>query len=129
MTITVNGNHSKAYLGNASSGNGIQNLPMGMGWVAITANTAADTYVVPISSILMSTINQGIFFQSETGATVEFTLCNTALATNPDPATNGSVVWGNSTTIPANTIVPAPVLFTACKITFTAPGTVYLGVR
>ena len=129
MSVTVNGNHSKAFLGTASSGNGTQNVPQGMGWVAVTASTIGDTHVVQLSSLVMSDITQGIYFQSEAAASVQFTLANSALATSRDPAINASTVWGNTTPLTAATIVKAPVLFTCVKITFTAPGTVYIGVR
>lgn len=129
MSITVLGNHSKAFLGRGMDGNGIQNIPQGMGWVAVSASEAGDTHVVQLSSIIASNINQGIFFQSEAGASVQFTLANPGMATDPDPLVQASVPWGNSTPIPVNTITKAPVIFSACKITFTAPGTVYIGVR
>lgn len=130
MSISIVGNHSKGFLGNGVGGNGVQNIPAaGMGWVAATGSAANDTCVIALSDILASNINQGIFFQSEAAASVQFTLCSPALAKNKDPNNQASVLWGNALSLTADVITKAPVLFTACKITFTAPGTVYIGVR
>jgi hypothetical protein len=130
MSVKYVGNHSKGYLGKGSDGNGIQNVTVnGMGWLAVTASVANDVAYVPLNNIIASNIDQGIFFQSEVGATVQFSLANPALAASKDPADNAGAPWGNQITLVANTIQVAPVLFTVCKITFSAPGTVYIGVR
>jgi hypothetical protein len=129
MSVTVNGNHSKGYLGRGSTGNGVQNVVQGIGWQAATASEAGDVAYLSLTGAFLSDINQGIFFQAESSATIEFTLCNSGLAASIDPTVQASVLWGNSLSLPANTITKAPVLFTVCKITFGAPGTVYMGVR
>lgn len=129
MTVTVLGNHSKGYLSESAGGNGIQNVPAGMGWVAVTGSAAGDKAVVQLTTILTGEINQGVFFQSETGASVDFTLFNPGAATSPDPLVAAAVAWGSVLALPAGQIVKAPVLFTCLRLTFTAPGTVYIGVR
>lgn len=129
MTVNAIGNHSRGYIGKGIGGNGIQNVPVGMGWASAAASEANDVWYVQLSTIVTGDINQGIFFQSEAGATVEFTLCNPGMATNDDPTVQASVLWGNSLTVPVDTITEAPVLFTVAKVTFTAPGTVYVVVR
>ncbi len=129
MSVTTLGNHSKGFLSDSANGNGIQNVPVGMGWVAATASAAGDEAVIQLTTILASQINQGIFFQSEAGAAVDFTLFNPGMAASPDPLVKASVIWGSNTALPAGQIVKAPVLFTCCRIKFTAPGTVYVGVR
>jgi hypothetical protein len=129
MTVKVSGNYHKGYLGKGSGGNGTQNVSVGIGWQAITASQAGDVFYMQLTGAFLSNINQGIFFQSEVAATLEFTLCNPGLATSNDPTLQQSVLWANSTPLPANVITKAPVIFTVCKITFSAPGTVYSGVR
>lgn len=130
MAITILGNHSRGYMGKGVRGIGTQNIPVGMGWDACAASEAGDIWVIQIGNIVIGDINQGVFFQSETGATVEFTLGNPGAAADPDPLINQTVLWGNSTPIPAGgQIVEAPCLFTCARVTFTAPGIVYLGVR
>jgi hypothetical protein len=132
MTVNVNGNHGSNFLG-GTGGNGIgQNLPVGIGWVAASGNTAGDIVVVDISSILISNLSQGIYFQSDNGATVKFSLMNPAIAKNPDPQIQAiaAPLFVNSTALTAGgPIVKAPVVFTVCQITFTTPGTVFIGAR
>lgn len=129
MTVTVSGNHGRGFKGDAAGGVGMVSDPVGLGWAAISASAISDKWVVQLSSIIMSQLAQGVFFQSEVAATVEFTLCNPSMATSLDPAENNQTKWGNSLTLSPSTIVKAPVLFTACRITFGAPGTVYIGAR
>lgn len=131
MTVTVIGNRSVGYLGpNNVGGNGINNSKMqGLGWVALVGSAAGDETIVALEDLAIGDINVGIYFQSEAGAEVEFTLANSSHAKNADPLVQASVPWGNALTVPANTITPADLLFTCCKVTFTAPGAVYVGVR
>lgn len=132
MTVQSLGNHSKGFLGHKGiGGHGIANKPQGIGWDTLVASEASDVYVVQLGSLVIGDINQGVFFQSEAGATVEFTLCNSELATNLDPQVQASVLWGNSLTVPAGGAIVSPgvLVFTCAKITFTAPGAVYLGAR
>ena len=126
--INVSGNHGLAFMTKAPGGVGAVNLPVSMGWVSVSASKAGDSHVVQLSSIVASQIAQGVFFQAENSATVEFTLANPAIAADSDPLNSALAPWNNSLTV-TSTIVKAPVLFTACKITFAAPGTVYIGVR
>ncbi len=131
MSVTVLGNHSKASMGHGVNGNGVvNNVPAGLGWLSVTGSDAGDEHVVQLGNLMAGELNLGVFFQSEAGASVEFTLFNPAMATDPDPEVNASVLWGNTLAVPAGgAIVQAPLVFTCCKITFTAPGTVYIGVR
>ncbi len=129
MSVTVIGNHGRGFVGRGITGVGGQNLPVGVGWCAVIGSQAGDKEVVQLSSILNGNLQQGIFFQSEAGATIEFTLCNPGMADSTDPAEAAATLWANSLAVPASTIVKAPVLFTACRITFNAPGAVYIGAR
>lgn len=131
MAVKVLGNHSVGYLGHRNiGGHGVNNnKQQGIGWDCFVASEAGDVYVVNISDLIMEGINYGVFFQSEAGCTVDFTLCNSSLAENLDPEVQTSVLWSNTLTVPANTITPGDVLFTCLKITFTAPGAVYVGMR
>ena len=130
MSITVIGNHSRGYLGHGIRGNGVQNVPVGIGWCSITASEAGETHVFQLGSVLIGDLNQGSFFQSENGASAQFTLCNPGMSTSLDPNENGSTLWGNTLAIPAGgQIIKSDLVYTACKITFTAPGTVYVGTR
>ena len=132
MTAKSLGNHSKGYLGHGIGGHGIANKQQGLGWDSIVASEIGDVYYVELASLVIGDINQGVFFQSDGGATVDFTLCNSELATNRDPQIQTSVLWNNSLTVPSGgAIVTTPTLlmFTALRITFTAPGVVYIGVR
>lgn len=131
MTVTVLGNHSIGYLGRDNvGGHGINNNKMqGLGWVCVVGSEAGDETVVRLQDLAIGDINVGVFFQSEAGAEIEFTLVNSAQATNMDPQVQAAVLWGNTLTVPVGTITPADLLFTCCKVTFTAPGAVYIGVR
>lgn len=132
MTVKSLGNHSKGYLGHGIGGHGIANKPQGLGWDSIVASEAGDVYYVQLASLAIGDINQGVFFQSDNGATVDFTLCNSELAMDADPLVQPSVLWGNTLLVPSGgAIVTTPTLlmFTVLRITFTAPGVVYIGVR
>lgn len=132
MTVTVIGNRSLGYLGHDNvGGNGINNNKMqGLGWVSLTGSAAGDEIVVRLQDLAIGDINVGVFFQSEAGASVDFTLVNSELATNMDPLIQVGALWGSTLAVPAGgTITPSEVLFTCCRVTFTAPGTVYIGVR
>ncbi len=128
MTVTTLGNHSKGFLSESANGNGIQNVPVGMGWIAATASEAGDEVVIQLTSLLAGQLQQGIYFQAEAAATVAYTLFNPGLAASPDPLDQASVVWTADVAI-APGITKAPVLFTCMRITFGAPGTVYVGAR
>ena len=131
MAVNVIGNHSRAYLGHGINGNGIQNVPVGMGWTQGSASEAGDVWLLQLTTVVTGDINQGIFFQSEAGATVEFTLFNPGIAGEHDAVSQASVMYDPTVlTVPAGgEIVEAPSIFTIAKITFTAPGTVYVAVR
>lgn len=128
MAITIIGNHSRGFKSSGPGGVGAHNVPAGLGWCSVSASAASDTAVLGLASLVRGDINQGIFFQSDVAATVEFTLSNPAVALSPDPAVNGSARWGNSTALAADVIKQAPIsAFTACRITFSAAGTVCIG--
>lgn len=131
MAVKVLGNRSVGYLGHHNiGGHGINNnKQQGLGWTCIVASEAGDEYVVNLSDLTIGDVNFGIFFQSEAGCSIDFTLCNSSLAEDLDPQVQPSVLWSNTLAVPANTIVPGVVLFTCCKITFTAPGALYIGIR
>lgn len=131
MTVKSLGNHSKGYLGHGIGGHGIANKQQGLGWDTLVASAANDEAVVQIGSLVIGDINQGFFFQSDNGATATFTLCNSELASDLDPAVQTSVLWANSLTIPAGgaIVTPGVLIFTCVKIKFAAPGTVYIGAR
>lgn len=130
MSITLSGNHSRGYLGKGSRGQGSQNVTVGIGWLMATASEAGDVAYFQLGDLLANNnLTQGVFFQSEAGATIDFTLCNPGLAMSPDPDDQASVLWTNSLTVPTGTITPADLVFTCARITFTAPGTVYVGAR
>lgn len=129
MTVKSLGNHSKGFLGHGIGGHGIANVPVGMGWDTLVASEASDVYYLQLSSVVTGDINRGIFFQGEVPVSIDFTLCNPALAADKDPAIQASVLWANTLAVPANTITPTDVLFTVCRITFSAPGALYVGVR
>ena len=102
MSVTVTGNHGVAFRGQGSRGNGALNIPVGMGWLCATASAPGDELVVQLSSILGSNdINQGIFFQSDAGATVTFTLGNPGNADSNDPLVNAGVTFANSLSVPS----------------------------
>jgi hypothetical protein len=123
------GNHAPGFKGRQMSGIGTAAKPMGLGWDSFVATDSGDQLVIQLSSIVIGDINFGVFFQASSAITVEFTLSNVATATDPDPAANAATIWGNSLSVPAGQITQAPVLFTACRITFTGPCEGYIGVR
>lgn len=130
MAVTLIGNHSRGYMGHGFSGNGAQNVPVAMGWLSVVASEVNDVAYVQLSGIVTGDINQGVHFQSEVAATVEYTLCNPAVATNTDPAVQANVMWSNLQNVAADTVVQADVgVFTVAKIKFSAPGTFYIAVR
>jgi hypothetical protein len=125
----VVGNHRRGYLGHGTNGVGGQVVPVQLGWLAVTGKVG-DTAFIQLSSIVTGDINMGVFFQSEAGVTVDYTLCNPGIACSPQPADQQSTMWNGAQVIPANDITPAKFnVFTAMRITFTSPGTVYVGVR
>lgn len=129
MTVRTIGNHgSNRRLGSQNLGLGGQHIPVRISWVSISADTAGDVYVWDISNIGSMDINQGIFFQPTAAMTVDFTLSPLNIALDPDPAVSAGATWGNSLDLTAPDIVRSALLFTAIKITFTEPGTLYIGI-
>ncbi len=127
---TSRGNYGAAHMGQGASGvGGANNVPVGMGWLAIAGKTG-DTFYGQLSSIVTGDINQGIFFQAPAGATVEFTLASVGMVFNSSAAELATVPWANALTVPVGgAIVNAPVLFTVFKLTFTGDGEVYVVTR
>lgn len=129
MTASARGNYGTASMGHGASGVGSAgNVPVGMGWLSVVGK-AGDVFYGQLSSIVTGDINQGIFFQAPAGATVEFTLAPISMVFSDSEAQRDTVPWGNSLTVPAGSITPAGLLFTAFKLTFTAAGEVYVVTR
>ena len=130
MSVNALGNSSKAGLGTAATGQGVNaNYPTGMGWLAVISNAAGDVTYQALEGLLISQLAHGIFAQGSVAATLQFTLCNPAEALSLDPNVQSGVLWSPATTLVPNAITNLPVLFTAVKITFPTPGVVYFGVR
>jgi|SRR5471030_1278467 len=129
MAVKSVGNRAKGYLGHSPSGIGSANVPVGIGWSGWGADASGDVKIVQLSALIFNDLHFGIFFQSSVPITVEFTLSNPGMAMDPDPNVQGSVLWGNSLSVPAGEITKADVLFTCCKITWSAAGEAYMGVR
>lgn len=124
MTVSVLGNNAPGYKGAGATGIGAANLPAGLGWTSLSSNQAGDTHVV-FSIGIKCDISLGYYFQSTAGATVEFSLGGTGmLQESPDDGP-----WTDPLALPANDIVRAELICVAMRITFTAPGQVYIGAR
>lgn len=127
MPVAIQANSGRDSRG-GSAGIGTQAQPNGLGWVGM-AGKAGDQIVIPLQDLTTSDINQGIFFQSSAAATLEFTLINVATAVTRDPDLKTSVLWTTPLVLVAKAITPCSLLFTAVRITFTAAGELYIGVR
>lgn len=122
------GNHRRGYLGHGINGVGIEQVPMEMGWSAVKGK-AGDKAYLQLGALLIGGLNQGVFFQSEVPVTVDYTLCNAAMAMSSDPDTQGMTMWDGAQAVPSTVITPAKYpVFSVMRITFTQPGTVYVGV-
>lgn len=123
------GNHHHGYLGHGAWGTGAENVTVQLGWGSI-AGHSGDVAYIQLSSMLQGDINQGIFFQSECPVTIDYTLCNPALASDYDPEVQASVLWSDTQTIPVNDITKSTAaLFTVLRVMFGGEGTLYIGVR
>lgn len=127
MTAKVIGNRaaSTAY----KSGNGgigvAGDFNGGIGWVSVTGSEAGDFAFITAAS-LSTFVDRGYVFQTTSSVTLEFTLQNSALATNPDPAVQSGVAWANSQTLAAaDGLFARDFGFSVMKITFTEPGEFY----
>lgn len=117
-------------------GVGVQNLPMAnVDWVAVIGQ-AGDVAFVGCSGFNSHPTHLSYSVQGDGKATasVQLTLANEASATSADPDVQAGVPW-DSTAVPdvaADTKITPLVVngvsvgFTALKVTFTAPGTIYI---
>jgi len=114
--------------GNNNLGVGIANQPSQAGGGSMTGK-AGDVGYVPMSSLRPeSASTKSVHFQSEVPVTIDYTLCNLALATSPDPGAQASVLWSNTQSIAPGDIVSATIpCFTVIRVTFGGDGTLYLG--
>lgn len=129
MVAKVIGNRGSALDGNGGLGraqvaNGTVN------WVAVTGSEIGDIAYIRSSGFNSYDTKLSYAVQGS-GATVEFTLENEARATDETAANQANILWGNSITASASiqAVVDAnknPIGFTVAKVTFTAPGVVYL---
>lgn len=116
---------------NGVSGVGKAVLPDGtIGWNAVVGKSGDVAYLAAASVHSNDRVQQGYYFQSGAGATVDFTLANANMATDASPGAQDNVQWANTLTVANDgTIVKAEVCFTAIRITFTGDGEVYVLAR
>jgi hypothetical protein len=116
--------------GHINEGVGIAAWPTQTGGGSLSGKSG-DIGYIPLGSLLPpGGINQDVYFQSEVGVTIDFTLVNVALATSSDPEAQASVMWTNTQTVAANTIVKSDVpVFAALRVTFGGDGTLYILVQ
>jgi hypothetical protein len=134
MTAKTVGNRGPYVRG--LSGVGIAQSPnTSLGWVVVVGKPGDISYV-DVAGLNRSQTNLGYFLQGgpTVTATAEFTLANTELATNQQPAAQAMVPWSNSLSVNSTIQLVAdsggyPLAFTAIKITFTTAGEVYIGAR
>lgn len=114
--------------GNNNAGVGIAGHPSQAGGGSMTGR-AGDVGYVPMAGLGSESVgSKDIYFQSEVGVVIDYTLCNVGLATSNDPVAQEAVLWSNSQTIAAGSIVPATLsCFTVIRVTFQGDGTLYLG--
>lgn len=123
------GNHHRGYIGHGSEGVGVQDVTVQMGWGSVTGKTG-DVAFIQLSSLAITDINQGVFFQSECPVVIDYTLCNPSMSISFDPDIQASVLWDGAQAIPVGTMTEAEFgVFTAVRVTFNGNGTLYMGVR
>lgn len=113
---------------NIVEGVGVAGWPQQSGGGSMTGKAGEIGYI-PLGGIMpASGLNQGVFLQSEVAVDIEYTLCNPALATNPDPAVQAAVLWADLQSLTAGALVRAtPLVFACMKVTFNGDGTLYIG--
>lgn len=145
MAAKIIGNHG-SYLMHGLSGVGTENVAdPSIGWVAVSGR--AGDYIVlsaaDIHGVITSAgVQRGYFFQGDGSATgtVKFTLANAGWAKSTDPAIQAQVAWADPPTAPTALTSPAISItgdtifwyagaFSALKVTFTAPGIVFIVAR
>lgn len=126
---TFIGNHHRGYLGHGAEGTGTQNVTVQMGWGSISGRAGEIGYI-QLSSLAITDINQGVFFQSECPVTIDYTLCNPSMSISFDPDVQDMALWDGAQAIPVGTMTEAAFsVFTALRVTFNGDGTLYMGVR
>lgn len=130
MAAKTYGNHGPLYRG-GPQGVGKENVPdYSISWMSVTGKSGDVYYVTAGQATSGGTLEQGYSFQSDCGATVDFTLANAALALSPKPENQAQVKWANTITVAADgTILPSSLVFACARITFTGDGTVYIVAR
>jgi hypothetical protein len=129
MAAKVTGNRGGTNYGGAA-GVGQRATPDGsIGQVTISGKAGDVAYLRAVDVTSLDKVQQGWFFQSVSGATVDFTCAEGAWATNPDPEVQAVVPWANALTLSAGTIEKALVAFSAIRVTLTAAGEVYCVCR
>jgi hypothetical protein len=124
MTVKVQGNRS-TYQKGGSLGIGGRNMPDGIiSWVGMVNSEAGDVAYLSASDVTSSDHPYLAYSMQAVGGdvTVEYTLQNTAIATNPDPTVQTGVSWCNSTTVTPGTLAIVLFGFAAIKITFPTKG-------
>jgi hypothetical protein len=114
--------------GEPHEGVGVAGQPSQAGGGSMTGKSG-DIGYIPMSAILPSGgLNQSVFFQSEVGVDIDYTLCGLGLATSSEPAAQAACLWTDSQTVAANAIVKADVPgFNCMRVTFNGNGTLYVG--
>lgn len=115
---------------NCPSGITIAGSTTPAGYVQCSAK-AGDVVYIKASDFLYNKFDQGAWCQAVgSSVTVEYTLQNEALASNPDPSAQACVSWCNSMTVAPGTIKPlSPVASTCLKVTFSGNGEFYVLAR
>ena len=124
------GNHHVGYKGHGINGTGAERLTVEMGWGTV-AGKSGDVAYIQLSSLVTGDINMGVYFQSEVPVTIDYTLCNPGIAISPEPEDQDATRWTGAQLIPGDGTIVAAVhpVFTAIRVTFGGPGSLYMGVR
>jgi hypothetical protein len=139
MTGKVLGNHGP-YVQHGISGSGTRNVPdLSIGWNQVMGKVG-DYVVLAASEVHgRDLVHRGYFFQGDghAGFTVEFTMSNSGEAKNPSG--QSAVPWaaaptGALTNLTGSAITDDNIYwyqgaFAAVKITFTAPGIMWIVAR
>jgi len=125
MTVKVQGNRTAYPRGGGSDGIGGRNVTDGIiGWVGMVNSEAGDVVYLSASTVTSNNHPYLAYSLQAVGGdvTVEYSLQNTALATNPDPNVQAGISWCNSTTVSPGTLTLVTFGFSALKITFPTKG-------
>lgn len=102
-----------------------------LSYCQVVGEKAGDIAYIKATDYLTGKFNQCTYAQAVgASVTVEFTLQNEARASDPDEEVQKTIAWVNKTTIDEGAIVALDPIACCCmKVTFSAPGTLYVITR